>query len=85
MYPADLPEPARSALAAGLAEEALDPSYAMFVLRHVHVPDGNWRWCCGSACDPCVQRLGRVVDRVREALGKPGNAPPGLPPHPPQA
>lgn len=50
-----------------LAEEQVDASYAAFVLQHLDAADATWRWCCGSNCDPCVQRLGRVVDRARAA------------------
>jgi hypothetical protein len=81
LEPAALPPDATAALHAGLAGERLDPSYATFVLRHVAADDATWRWCCGSSCDPCVQRLGRVVDRVRHALCPrgTGNAGTGLP------
>lgn len=48
-----------------LEGEHIDPSYLVFVLRHLHEPDANWRWCCGSHCDPCVEGLGRVVDAAR--------------------
>ena len=74
-----LPTAAIAALTAGLAEEGLDPSYAAFVVRHLHADDGTWRWCCGSSCDPCVQRLGRVVDRVRQAVCMQRIELPGLP------
>lgn len=57
----------RQQIAAWLGEEGVDPSYVAFVVRHANEPDATWRWCCGSHCDPCVQRLGRVVDRVRQA------------------
>jgi hypothetical protein len=56
---------ARGRIAAWLREENVDPSYVQFVVQHVGAPDETWRWCCGSNCDPCVQRLGRVVDRAR--------------------
>lgn len=62
------PADARSfdaAVATLLAQERLDPSYRAFVLRHLHEPDATWRGCCGSQCDPCVKRLGRVVDGAR--------------------
>jgi hypothetical protein len=57
----------RLQIVAWLGEEGVDPSYVAFVVRHATEPDATWRWCCGSNCDPCVQRLGRVVDRVRQA------------------
>lgn len=54
-----------AAIAALLAAERIDPSYAAFVRRHLAEPDAGWRWCCGSHCDPCVEQLGRVVDAAR--------------------
>jgi hypothetical protein len=81
-----LPADVTAALREALAAERLDPSYEAFVLRHVAADDATWRWCCGSNCDPCVQRLGRVVDAARRALCTSGNTPdarnavPGLPP-----
>ncbi|HEX6813256.1 MAG TPA: hypothetical protein VF384_16665 [Planctomycetota bacterium] len=63
--PDEHPTPAE--LATWLAEERIDDSYAVFVRMHADADDATWRWCCGSSCDPCVQRLGRVVDRVRAA------------------
>lgn len=62
-------DPATTALVRGwLAAEGVDASYVAFVVRHATEPDATWRWCCGSNCDPCVERLGRVVDRARTAL-----------------
>lgn len=52
-----------------LAAERIDASYAAFVRQHAAAPDDGWRWCCGSNCDPCVQRLGRVVDAYRQRAG----------------
>ncbi len=49
-----------------LRDENVDASYVRFVELHVDQPDTAWRWCCGSNCDPCVVRLGRVIDRVRQ-------------------
>jgi hypothetical protein len=69
MDPADLPAAASAAIAAALHDEGLDGSYLAFVARHLDANDATWRWCCGSNCDPCVQRLGRAVDRARSALG----------------
>ncbi|MCB9879550.1 MAG: hypothetical protein H6835_18300 [Planctomycetes bacterium] len=74
----DLDPTTRSAFAQLCRDEGLDPSYTAFVARHVDADDGTWRWCCGSNCDPCVARLGRVVDAARGLLRTRG-APPGLP------
>lgn len=52
-----------------LARNGVDASYAAFVRQHLEVPDAKWRFCCSSMCDPCVQRLGAVVDAVRRDLG----------------
>lgn len=68
MDPTALPADATAKIAAMLAVERLDPSYVAFVARHLAEPDSTWRWCCGSNCDPCVQRLGRVVDQARAVL-----------------
>jgi hypothetical protein len=73
------PPLADARIAAWLAAEGVDASYAAFVVRHVDLDDTTWRWCCGSSCDPCVQRLGRVVDLARAARHVPGNPPPGIP------
>lgn len=51
-----------------LRAENVDDSYLAFVAQHVGEPDTSWRWCCGSNCDPCVTRLGRVVDATRRLL-----------------
>lgn len=56
-------------LAPHFARERVDPSCLRFVVDHVRRPDDDWRWCCGSNCDPCVERLGRIVDAARAALG----------------
>ncbi len=72
VLPPDLESVARKEL----AEAGVDASYVAFVARHLDRPDAEWRWCCGSACDPCVNRLGRVVDAVR---ARRGGAPEGMP------
>jgi hypothetical protein len=79
------PEPPATAdavIAGALAAEGVDASYAAFVARHLDASDASWRWCCGSACDPCVARLGRAVDRARAALRRPvgSAAAEGIPP-----
>ncbi len=56
-------------LADQFAHEGVASSYARFVAQHLHEPDDRWRWCCGSNCDPCVDRLGRLVDAARQRLG----------------
>lgn len=76
MDPACLAKADADAIGALLGDEGLDPSYRAFVARHLTEPDSRWRWCCGSQCDPCVVRLGRVVDAARAALGI---GPEGLP------
>jgi len=78
MDPCELTPAAASAIATALAAEAVDQSYFAFVARHLDANDSTWRWCCGSNCDPCVERLGRVVDRARTALAA-SSAAPGVP------
>ena len=70
---------AAASIAALLAAEGLDASYRAFVARHLTEPDATWRWCCGSSCDPCVTRLGRVVDGARTALAIGPGGLPGAP------
>ena len=72
----DLTPDDRLALTSACLKEGLDATYASFVARHLQSPDAAWRWCCGSNCDPCVQALGRAVDRARRALCV---SPPALP------
>ena len=57
------------ALDGALAEAGIAPVYREVVRRHVDEPDERWRFCCGSACDPCVAQIGRAVDRVRADRG----------------
>lgn len=71
----DLDQDGRRTVHDACAKEGVDESYASFVARHLDEEDGSWRWCCGSNCDPCVQALGRAVDRARRELGI---GPPGL-------
>jgi hypothetical protein len=53
--------------------DGLDPGCVQFALQHLDAPDDDWRWCCGSNCDPCVQALGRLVDEGRRLrLGRMG-------------
>jgi len=68
MDPADLAADTAAWIRARLRDEGVDDGYLTFVARHLSEPDGNWRWCCGSHCDPCVQALGRVVDAARDEL-----------------
>jgi len=78
MEPTDLPADAMASIRMVILEEGLDASQIAFVARHVHADDATWRWCCGSHCDPCVQRLGRAVDRARSILA--GRDAPHVPP-----
>ncbi|HEX5050712.1 MAG TPA: hypothetical protein VFZ65_02970 [Planctomycetota bacterium] len=79
MDPSSIDADATARIRALLAAERLDASYLAFVARHATEPDASWRWCCGSHCDPCVERLGRVVDAARRVLGVAPNASPGMP------
>lgn len=71
-----LPAEQREQVLEACHKEGLDGSYVHFVARHLDVPDRDWRSCCASSCDPCVQTLGRAVDRARQALCM---TPPGTP------
>ena len=76
MDPRNLTTATRQRVLELLRAEGVDDSYLAFVARHVGEPDPSWRWCCGSSCDPCVLRLGRVVDAARILLGyEPGGLP----------
>ena len=79
MDPSGLSAAAAETIRQLLADEAVDDSYLAFVARHIDAADAGWRWCCGSNCDPCVQRLGRVVDRARQVLCTAPPEGPGLP------
>lgn len=79
MDPTTLSATATATIHRLLAEAGVDLSYAAFVARHLDAADTGWRWCCGSHCDPCVQRLGQVVDLARQALCTPPPKGPGLP------
>lgn len=76
MDPTALTPAAEATITGLLAEANVDASYRAFVARHLTAPDAGWRWCCGSNCDPCVQRLGHVVDRARQALAIAPPSPP---------
>ena len=56
-------------LADQFQHEGVDAGYLRFVVQHLARPDDDWRWCCGSNCDPCVEQLGRLVDAARALLG----------------
>lgn len=71
MDPAAVPAELAARIRGWLADEGVDASYLAFVARHLDAPDETWRWCCHSHCDPCVTRLGRVVDRARAASANP--------------
>lgn len=65
------PSPALDrAMKQAMAENMLDEGYRTFVLQYLVREDDTWRRCCDSECDPCVLKLGRVVDRTRELLGE---------------
>lgn len=63
--PQTLPEPSEDHVRRALAENQLKPGDRGNLLRFYQRTDDGWRNCCGSACDPCVDRLGRAVDQLR--------------------
>lgn len=71
MDPAAVPADFAARIRGWLADEGVDGSYLAFVARHLDAADDTWRWCCHSNCDPCVTRLGRVVDRARADAANP--------------
>ena len=56
------------AMQQAMSENMLDEGYRAFVLQYLSREDNTWRRCCDSECDPCVLKLGRVVDRTRELM-----------------
>jgi len=46
----------------------LEEVYRGYVDAYLAREDQTWRMCCNSDCEPCVLKLGRVVDRVRQLL-----------------
>lgn len=46
----------------------LRPDQVGFVRAYLHRPNAEWASCCGSMCDPCVQRIVIAVERAREVL-----------------
>ena len=57
------------ALEVAMSEHRLDASFRKMVRDLAHDLEDRWRVCCGSACDPCVEQVARVVDRVRALTG----------------
>lgn len=58
-----------AAVAAALAETGVHHTFARTVRELLERHDEQWRVCCGSGCDPCVEALGRAVDAARRRLG----------------
>lgn len=63
-----------AALLDALAQAGIHPAYREAVRRCVDEPDDQWRFCCGSSCDPCVEQIGRAVDAYRSHLAASGRA-----------
>lgn len=62
------------ALLDALTQAGIHPAYREAVRRCVDEPDAQWRYCCGSSCDPCVEQMGRAVDAFRSHLAATGRA-----------
>ncbi|MCC6672916.1 MAG: hypothetical protein IT458_17765 [Planctomycetes bacterium] len=62
------PLPIDQAVAAALRECGLPPSYHDTVRQHVTSGSEEWRVCCGSGCDPCVEQIARAVVRAQALL-----------------
>lgn len=59
------------AIDAGVAFAGLRDTQRGFVVQYLYVDPVEWMSCCGSYCDPCVQTIGRAVQKTRELLGLP--------------
>ena len=76
--PSDLTQPEAGAqrdaeaLLAALRQAGIHLAYREAVRRCVDEPDAQWRFCCGSSCDPCVEQIGRAVDAYRSHLAASG-------------
>ena len=57
-----------AAIEQAMRENMLDEVYRGYVDSYLARDDQTWRTCCNSDCEPCVLKLGRVVDRVRQLL-----------------
>ena len=74
MAPSSDPSPAAddsligAAIQRALQELHHDASWAGAVRRLFDASDEQWRNCCGSQCDPCVEDLARVLERARALL-----------------
>ena len=70
----DAPERAEPAafervLARALERNHLHESFRGLVVDMWRRRDEQWRVCCGSACAPCIEAVGRAVDELREEFG----------------
>ena len=77
MAPSSDPSPAaandsliHAAIQRALQELHHDASWAGAVRRLFDAEDEQWRNCCGSQCDPCVEDLARVLERARALLAQ---------------
>ncbi|MFO0686821.1 MAG: hypothetical protein U0234_32460 [Sandaracinus sp.] len=60
-----------AAIGEGLTYANLRESQRGLVRAYLRRDPREWKSCCGSACDPCVLRIGIAVDRARDVLGLP--------------
>ena len=60
-----------AAIDEGVRFAGLSDAQRGFVTQYLHVDPIEWMSCCGSYCDPCVQTIGRAVERTRDVLGLP--------------
>ena len=51
-----------------LAAEGVHESLRGVVKGYVKDRSDLWRRCCNTNCDPCVETIARLVDRIRAAL-----------------
>jgi hypothetical protein len=60
-----------AAIDEGVRYAGLSDTQRGFVVMYLHRDPVEWLSCCGSYCDPCVQTIGRAVERARHVLGLP--------------
>jgi hypothetical protein len=58
------------AVRGALEDVGVHRSYARTVRALLLRSDEQWRVCCGSGCDPCVETLARAVAAARERLAR---------------
>jgi hypothetical protein len=58
-----------AAVAQSMKEKGLHSAFTPLVRSFLLDASDEWRVCCQTNCDPCVNDLAPAVDRARELLG----------------